>query len=269
MGKHYYESMAHLVVAADGIAHSESLKTALKSAGCDDNFTAQAGELAHHAEALISEKLDVCGEDRIQEHATHAAATEVEMWHQAVVRRAKKAGLDQKFVNLLAAKALHADEHTATIAARGERALAIIATHEELSEGLGDKRAVRDILNKGQALLKRLYAATVIRLAPSKGEEDLDIFNTMGTHHAEMNEWLAEAMTYAENIAEKDQTTLGWFGLIPEGVGLPIGGTAYSVVLHERGQTEAPDPSRAKECSGWSIGRQGNRENLGAGFLDT
>ena len=268
MGKHFYESLGHLLVAADGVEKSDALKTALKTAGGSEEFVARAGKLAHAAEDLVTEKIDVCSEDRIREHATHAAATEVEMWLQSVALAAKKSDLDGGLLSAMRAKDLHAHEHTATVGAQAIRALALIATNPQIGEALGEERTVRDMLNKGQAVLKRLYTTTDIRLAPMKGERRHAIFGKLEDHQVEMEAWLAKASSFAVNIAENEPTVLGWFGIVPEGVGLPVGGTAFGVTLHERGQTDAPDPARAKVCSGWSIGRQGNRENLGKGFSD-
>jgi hypothetical protein len=49
-------------------------------------------------------------------------------------------------------------------------------------------------------------------------------------------------------------------------MGTPLGGAGKNITLHENAQRAAPNPSDAKTTSGWSVGRQGNRENIGQGW---
>jgi len=124
------------------------------------------------------------------------------------------------------------------------------------------------MVNRGHALTGKLFRASDIRLAPEGDEATMSIFAELNRTHAELEAWVNRAAVAAKTAADKDSRLVGRFGIVPQGVGIPCGGHSFAVVLHERGQTDAPDPRNVTDCPGWSVGRQGrNRENLGKGWI--
>ena len=263
----YYRLLGHCVVAAHALPEGSELPQALAKAGLPKTDITRVGELAEKAEELVEEKLDAVGEDRIHEHGVHAHVEELEMWMQTVRFRLRKAIDDDARIAQITGAHIHAEEHVATAAARALRAIASLRVDEEVTDALGTRQTVRDLLMRGQSLLAKVFKATEIRLAP-EDDRDAEVFERLEAHRTAMTDWLLAVDAAARKVPAKDSRLLGRLGYVPEDVGIPVGGSSYAVVLHERGQTDPPDPSEAKPCTGWSVGRQGrNRENLGKGFL--
>ena len=267
MSLSYLEALGHIVVATHGAADSGGLVEQVGKGGFAKDRFAKGEELAATAEKLVRKKVDHVGEDRTREHAYHAATQELEMWLQTVHARVKREVEEESAVELTVAKKLHAHDHGVTVVARVLRAQAMLRCDDRVSDALGGADAVREILNRGHALAKKLYRASAIRLAPEGDEVSMAVFEDLDQTLEVMNEWVVDLATAAVVAAEKDLRLLGRLGLVPSGVGIPIGGTSFAVVLHERGQTDAPDPRNVRDCPGWSVGRQGrNKENLGKGW---
>lgn len=76
-----------------------------------------------------------------------------------------------------------------------------------------------------------------------------------------LDAWLTDVASAAALTFATEPWPLGMLGVVPEGLGLPLGGTAYDVILHERARGEIPDPIPAPPCPGWGTGAGGNREN--------
>jgi hypothetical protein len=188
------------------------------------------------------------------------------MWMQTIAFRVKKAVEEESVVELVLAHDIHAHEHTVTVVAQALRRVSMMRCDDRVYERLGGAKQTRQLLNQGQAILKKLYKATDLRLEPEGDEDDLLVFTELDDMKREMEDWLADLDKASLAAAEKSERLIGRLGWVPEGVGLPLGGSSYAVVLHERGQTDPPDPNDVYDCTGWSLGRQGNRENLGKGW---
>lgn len=265
----YYDLLGHAAAAAHGFENSTELSQAMRQAGLSGEAIAAAAKLTHDGESLVERKLEELGENRIYEHNVHVATTELEMWQQTTRFLLRTKLAEPSLVALAMAEDLHTHEHAVTAIARSHRLLSVIRTDERVHGPLGDYRKVRDLLNRGWALTQRLYRSTEIRLADGlKANPSAPIFDELLVHRARMTRWLIDVDRASRAVPEKDARVLGLLGYAPEGVGIPVGGNSYAVVLHERGQTDAPDPAMRHECTGWSIGRQGrNNENLGGGFI--
>ncbi len=268
MAESYLQLLGHVVSAVHGIKESGDLAAALTKGGFAKDRATAGDKLAHDAEALIRQKIDTIGEDRTREHAIHAATQEVEMWMQTVAFKVKKAVEEESAVDLVLAKSLHAHDHAVTVVAKALRMMSMLRCDDRVHARLGGAAPTRETLNRGHALTKKLYRASDIRLAPEGDEAELPIFAELAATHAKLHQWLVDLEPAARAAAAKDVRLVGRLGLVPDGVGIPVGGTSFAVVLHERGQTDAPDPNGASDCTGWSAGRQGrNSENLGKGWV--
>lgn len=268
MAQSYLLLLAHAVTAVHAAKESGDLGAALAKANFGKERIAEGDKLAHDAEALIARKVETIGEDRTREHAMHAAVQELEMWMQTVTFLVKKAVEEESAVELVLARSLHAHDHGVTVVAQALRMQAMLRCDDRVYERLGGPAKTREMVNRGHALLTKVLRASDIRLAPEGSEADLAIFGELDAAHARLQGWVADLARAAEGAAAKDKRLVGRLGLVPDGVGIPAGGSSYAVTLHERGQTDAPDPNGVRDCPGWSIGRQGrNRENLGKGWV--
>lgn len=265
----YYHVLGHIVAATFACRESGDLAAALAKGGFGKERIAEGEKLWHDGEALVRQKIDVVGEDRIREHSTHAATAELEMWLQTAIYQVKKVVDEESLLELVTAEKLHAHEHTTSVIAHALRVITMLRCDDRISSRLGNDARVREILNRGHALLKRVYKTTDIRLRPEGREAELDVFAKLDAHHQAMEAWLTALDAAAPAVAEKDVRLLGRLGHAPNAFGIPVGGTSYGVVLHGRGQAPAPDPTYVTACPGWSSGRQGrNSENLGKGWVE-
>ncbi len=248
----------HLVGQLVAVSHADTQGAAiLKKVGIDASTLKKGAELAHKGEKLVDDYLEEFGADRIVEHELHVAAGEIEMWMQTVEFLLSKELSESDVATALGAD-LHGDSHLATVIAQAHRLIAMMQTDAEVISAIGGERRVRDVATRGWALLKRLYRSTRTRLDGAESH--------LASHHEAMRAWLANIDSATQKVTDGDLANLGRTGHVPNGKGIPVGGTAYGVVLHERGQGSVPNPKDKKPCSGWSIGRQGNRENLGKGW---
>lgn len=253
----YYHLVGHLVAAAHAAHHESAAVSALKKAGIDAASLKKAEQLAHTAEELVADLMRTEGEDRIVEHEIHVAAGEIEMWMQTVEFLLSKT-LDDGAVKVAMGSSMHGETHLSTVIGQALHLIAMMRTDRDVIDALGGERKVRDSATRAWALLKRLYRSTENRL---DGAGD-----ALAKHHDAMQSWVAALDASARKFSEAELAHLGRIGYVPHGMGVPVGGTAYGVVLHESGQGQVPDQADKKPCSGWSIGRQGNRENLGKGW---
>lgn len=262
----YYQLLGHLVAAQAGFKKSVELKQLLGKGGFGKATLQKLDDLVDTAQKLIAER-DEQHDDRIEAHALHAAATEVEMWMQTVEYRLRD--LDEELRDVAMGAHIHVHDHTASVAAQADRLIAMIRCDDRVAQALGNPRQVHDTIARGLTLLKKMYKAGSIRLDPEDHEEP-GIFDRIEQHKVAMNTWLAELDAACSVVAEKNVALLGILGYVPEGVGLPAGGMSFAVTLHQRSRHQAPDPSQAGPTSGWSIGRQQgrNNENLGKGWVD-
>lgn len=264
MAQSFFYLLGHAVVAADGFSHSEELIKALKNNGASKELLTDATEMMHRGEALLVKKTESCGEDRIREHGLHFASDEAEMWLESVRRKLKNSGLDSEKKNKLYAVGLHSHDHAVTVVARMIRAISTISTDSEIAEKLGKERELRDVLNRGNAALSRLIKTGEIKMRAKEDQDRLKVFHDIKLYIQDISKWMDEIVKYSADF--KTPELYGWLGLVSKNVGIPVGGASFAVTLHERGQTTAP-VGESDPCSGWSIGRKGNTENLGEGFL--
>lgn len=265
----YFHLLGHIFLASDACERNSSLAGALEKVGFGNDKVARGKQLAKAGEALISRKAEAVGEDRIYEHNLHNAASEVEMWKSTVAFRLKKAIDDESLIAKTLGKDIHAHDHTVTIVAQSLRIIAMIRAEPKLVDQLDSERSVEDLLIRGWVLLNKVYRNGQVLMAPgAAGDPDNAIFDEIGEQQAAMLAWIAELGRATEKL--KDQPALlAELGYVPDGVGLPLGGTSYGVPLHEKAQREdLPDMDDLRPDPGWSAGRQGrNRENLGKGWV--
>ncbi|MBA2664385.1 MAG: hypothetical protein H0U74_19000 [Bradymonadaceae bacterium] len=269
MSATYYHLLGRVVLAVHAGHGQLDVREALSKAGLTKDVVERGRKLAEEGEALITRRLEEQGEDRTVEHGLHAAVDELEMWAQTARFRLKAAVTDTALLEQVFDKHLHAHEHTLTAIARALRILSMIRASKEIQEALGDVRATHDLLVRGWTLLKKVLKYTDMRLGPAPAsDKDGAVFKDLARHSLSMESWLEGVATSAKKLSDKP-ILLGLVGYIPEGVGLPLGGGSFAVVLHEQARRTPPDPTDARATSGWSIGRQGrNRENLGKGFVE-
>src|SRR5690554_3868497 len=266
----YYQLLGHIVVAVESCEQNSSLASALQKAGFGEDKLSLGRKLAEKGQALISRKALEAFEDRIYEHNIHYSASEVEMWQSTVSFLLKKSVDDPNLIARTMGTSVHATDHTITVVAQTLRMIGMLRTDERVYESLGGKQKVHDLLNRGYAMLTKIYRNGDIATSPSSaGLATNPIFAEIEAHRAAMVAWMREFGAACAKLSEAP-TVLGELGYVPDGVGLPLGGSAFNVPLHERGQrAELPSLDNLKPDPGWSIGRQGrNRENLGGGFVE-
>lgn len=270
MSAPYFHLLGHIFVAVEAYEQRASLASVMDNAGFGADQIDEGRALLARGEELIDRKADEVGDDRIYEHNLHKAADEVEMWKSTAAFRLKKALDDESLVDDVLGRELHADNHTVTVVGQSLRLIAMVRTHADIHEQLGSPRQVKDLLVRGWVLLEKLFKNGDILMSPgSAGDPDAPVLGDIMAHRVAMFDWLAQLGQAAASLAD-DPGQLGYIGYVPEGVGLPLGGTAYSVPLHEKAQREdLPDMDDLRPDPGWSAGRQGrNRENLGSGWVE-
>lgn len=264
---YFYQLIGHVFAASHTADHHDDVASALKSAGFGPDKVKQGLSLTKRGEELLDRKLMESPDNKTLEHNMHAAVGEVEMWLQTVKLKMRKAGFDDERINLAVGKDLHAHDHTVSVVGQALRSVAVLRTlHKEEIEKLGDESAVRDLLKRGNTLVKKLYKVADDFVAPSSMmSSDAPIFKDIDDLMREMSALILDLDKAGESMFG-DSQKMGLTGYLPYGMGLPSGGNAFNVVLHERAILDAPNPDDAKPTSGWSVGRQGNRENLGGGW---
>lgn len=124
-------------------------------------------------------------------------------------------------------------------------------------------RRVEDDLQRGYVLLRKAAKSLnkTFHLAPEERRHGVS-YGDLTVARDNLESWLQDFASAATTLYhERDPERLGLLGIVPEGIGTPLGGTAYQVILHERARIEAPHPVPASPCAGWGTGAAGNREN--------
>ncbi len=259
---YFFQLLGHVYLAAH-TAHD--MASALTSAGLGADFIKQGIALGARGEALLDRRVLQYVEDKNLGHCIHASIEEVEMWHQTVRFMLRKAGVSAEQQAQVLGHDVHAPKHTVTAIAQALRVIGVVRTDAALRAAMGgDEVTIRDTLVRGNTLLKKLYKVTDDLVTPSSVcPAHEPIHGEIDELIAQMSAWLGHIEASADKL---DDATLGKLGFLPVGRGMPVGGTAFGVTLHERAIRQAPDPAGATRTSGWAIGRQGNRENLGQGW---
>ena len=266
---YFFQLIGHVYLAAHTAHDQESASSALKSAGFGKDRIDAGVKLADRAEELLERMIKTSPDNKTLGHNIHSAVMEVEMWLQTVKMRLKKAKFDHDTIESALGHDLHAHEHTVSAIAQALRAIGTLrALDEQEVARLGTLQSVRDLIIRGNTLLKKLYKVADEQVTPSQlMPRDQPIFKEFDRVNQEMSAWIQELDRATAASKTSHIKALGLIGYLPFGAGLPVGGTAFNVTLHERAITTAPDPKATVKTSGWSVGRQGNRENLGNGWL--
>lgn len=261
----YFQLLGHVLLAAHTAEHDEDCAAALKAAGFGHAQIEAGVKLAQLGEELVELRMSETVEDKNLEHSIHAAVYELEMWVQTVAFQLRKGGVKGAALEAALGHDVHGEKHTVTAIAQSLRIIGMIRSHESLQAAIGSGRKSSDLLTRGLTLLKKVYRWTEdLALPSSVAPETQDVFKRIFKQVADMSAWL-DALEAASAKSDKIEA-FGKLGVLADGAGLPLGGTSYAVTLHERAQREAPTPQQ-KTTSGWSVGRQGNRENLGKGWI--
>ena len=262
----FFELLGHVSIAAMTIDEYEDVAQALSKAGFDASKVKAGLKLSHDGEALIGRRILEFADDRNLEHGIHTASAELEMWLQTLRFRLRKAGLGADEQESTLGLDVHTHRHAVTVIAQAMRALGVLRSDESLRQRLGSAQVVHDIIVRGATFLKKMYRVGDELVAPSAiCPPQEPIHREFDQLTGAMISWLTGLDAALSKVS--DVELIGLTGWLPEGKGAPAGGTARGVLLHASATKAPPDPSTATECSGWSVGRQGNRENLGQGWV--
>lgn len=218
----------------------------------------------HLADQLLSEAVSSmqlvaasAPDPRIIDHEIHLAVGQVDQWLQAL-RITLSPFYDTHQLDNLLGSSIHGPTHPLTVIAQAIHLLNLVRTSPGLINQLGGTRTTEDHINRGWAMLNRIYSAMRFQLSSPSVQEA----------YTQVLQWLTRLNLAVDqaDLSKEDLTRLVFFGFIPDGHGLPIGGTGLNIVLHQNAQGSIPDPNNTGSTSGWSIGRHGNRENLGKGW---
>ena len=266
----YFQLLGHAFLTVHTCEHDEEIKAALSEKGFGADQLSSGSTLVEQGLELPDRRIEEVGDERITGHEVHSSATEVEMWRQETKFRLKKAVDDRVVVAKTLGGEIHCDEHAVEVVAKALRMIGMIRTHPVLHEQFGTGRSVKDQLIRGNTLLSKLFDVGDKLMSPGHaGDPDAAVFDDIEACRKELTKWLQGLDRTADALADSPEI-LGEIGYVPDDVGLPVGGTGYSITLHERSHREPPDPDAEKKGDpGWTIGRQGrNDENMGKGWVE-
>lgn len=268
-GTYFFHVLGHVYLAAHTAHDDADVSATLKAAGFGPDKIKKGIDYGTRAEELLERKMLESPDNKTLGHNIHAAVADVEMWLQTLKLKMRKADFEKARANEILGHELHAHDHTVTAIVQGLRAIGVLRSmpDDERESAFGDQRAAHDTVMRGNTLLKKLYkVADEFVTANSMIDRGAEVIVDIDEVTSDMVAWL-QMLDEAATKASDKVTELGKAGWLPFGVGLPVGGTSFGVVLHERAKTAAPAPNTVR-TSGWSVGRQGNKENLGSGWGD-
>jgi hypothetical protein len=266
----YFQLLGHLLAATHTCEHNKELASALVGQGLGQDQINSGAELAEFGASLPNRKVEETGDERIVEHGVHTSATEVEMWMQTVRSRLRNESVDAALIEKSCGEDLHSDEHVVEVAARALRMMGMLRTNETIHDAIGTGRSTRDLLIRGNTLMSKFFIAGDKLMSPgSKADPDAEVFQKIEDFERKATDWLRDLEEAVEGLTDRPEL-LGELAFLPEGVGLPTGGTGYSITLHERSEKRPPDPNEeVRPDPSWTIGRQGqNKENMGKGWVE-
>ena len=264
----YYRLMGQIFVAIETWDSLPDVRESMSKVGLTNDEVEAGRALVKEGEKLVEQRREEAGGDRIAFHGVHQSAAEVEMWLQTVKASLGAKVGDDDVLQRAIDHGLHSKDHTVTAVASTLRTLGVLRTDERIEEGYKRRQSLHDLIVRGQTLLAKLMAATEVLVGDNASSRPSDVFDKIEQHRQKMAEWVVELAVTAEKAKEQPQI-LGLLGYLPDGVGLPAGGTSFAVPLHKRAQRSAPDPTETGSTSGWSAGRQGrNNENMGKGWVE-
>lgn len=263
---YFFELIGHVYVASHSAHAHKELTEKLASAGFDAAQVKKGLELCERGEKLLKRMGQEMPDYKSLDHNIHAGVMEVEMWLQSVKLKFRKAGFSSSITKLVVGHDLHAHDHTVTAVTQALRGVGYLRSLDDKQiESLGGESVVRDIIMRGNTMVNKLYKVADAFVTPtSLMPRTSPIFRDFDALNAEMSTWIVALLKAANKV--KNIKVLGLIGHVPDDRGLPVGGAAFNVTLHEQAITTPPVPGTAERTSGWSVGRQGNRENQEHGW---
>lgn len=264
---YFFELIGHVFVAAQSAHTHKELSKVLSPSGFGDAQVKEGLALVKEGETLLHTMLgSIMPDNKSLEHNIHAAVMEVEMWLQSVKLKCKKAGFNASVCKVVVGHDLHAHDHTITGVAQALRAIGYLRSLDaEQVESLGGKDRVHDLVMRGNTLVKKLYKVADSLVMPSSMvPRSNPIFKQFDALNLKLSMWLDRLMGHVKKV--NNLKVLGVIGHVPDDRGIPVGGAAFNVTLHERAIQAPPSPAEADRTSGWSVGRQGNKENQERGW---
>src|SRR5690606_5738615 len=118
--------------------------------------------------------------------------------------------------------------------------LSSVRTRSDVADASRAQRPrLRDDLQRGWVLLIKSIKALNKFHTLKRGERrhgvaagDLEVIRS------HLDDWILEFGQAATTAFSDRPDVLGMLGTVPEGLGIPLGGTAFDVVLHERATAE-------------------------------
>lgn len=269
MSTPYLQMLGHAFLTTHTADRTSRVESELANEGFGESDLSEGRQLVQEGIELFDRRAEEVVDERITLHAVHAAAEEVGMWHQTAEFRLKESVTDDEVVAKAVGYDIHADDHNLEVVAKALRMLGMIRTSEAIHDELGTDRSVLDLIIRGNTLLDKLVDIAEKWMSPSHvGDPDATVFSDLEASRLRLTEWLQRFDKVVDDLEERPEL-LGEIGYVPDDVGLPMGGTGYSITLHERSERHPPDPSEEpKRDPGWTIGRQGrNDENMGKGWV--
>jgi len=266
----YLQLVGHTFLAAHTAERNSAVREALEEAGLGSGELSTGRELADGAVELFDRRGEEVVDERITHHEVHAHGEEVDMWMQTAEVRLKDSLQDDRLLAKVLGYDIHCDEHAVEVVARALRMIGMIRTDETIHEHLGTGRSTRDLLTRGNTMLRKLVDTCEKYLSPSHaGDPGAGVFDDLEDSHDALTEWVHDFDDVVDELEERPDL-LGELGYVPDDVGVPVGGTGYSITLHERSRREPPTPgSDEGRDPSWTIGRQGrNNENMGKGWIE-
>ena len=177
----FFQLLGHVELVVHTTAHNSEVEEALGAHGFGEDKLAEGRKMANLGEELPDRRSEEAGEDRLIEHEVHNSATEVEMWMQTAEFRLKKAVDDPAVLHKALGKGIHVDEHVVEVVCRALRLLGMIRTHGLIHQQLGTGRSVKDLLIRGNTLLRKLLSNGDTMMGPGhSGDPSAPVFGSPG-----------------------------------------------------------------------------------------
>lgn len=192
------------------------------------------------------------------------AVTELELWHATTSRLWQKAAASASVAwDEVLGRDLEGADELLIVLMRAWRFISMARVSSALLETLERAgRRVADDMQRGYVLLLKAAKALQKHYHVNASEVRNGVrAGDVRLSRDRLDAWLRDFASAATLAFIATPIELGRLGVVPEGVGRPLGGAAYDVVLHERARGVVPEPIPAPPCSQWGVGAGGNREN--------
>jgi hypothetical protein len=256
-----YPILTEAVLFIETVEHMAEVRSALTAAGYNDGRHQAGLATIDRAMEVVDHAIEMQN-DTSSVHLVHTAATDLEMWIQATCSRVRRCTNDAALASSVSGADIHFRDHPVSVMAAAQRLLTVLRNDEELRRQLGSARAVDDVLQRGNVLLRKVWRVAEDLVRP----EHTNAAQLIVPAAAEVEAWNTVARDLATCAHAGDPRRLGFIGVLAEGAA-PMGGTAGSVIRHAQSSRTPPTGGPAPGTSGWTIGRQGrNAENRGEGY---